>query len=114
MQRPIAKDGTNCPLYQKDVSEVCHKCEWFVQIKGQNPQTEEQIDRWGCTMSWLPMLLVNTAKEVHQGAAATESFRNDMVKVGQGLYAVQREALNRVSHTPQLPKNPNGHEWSQP
>lgn len=101
MQRPVATPGTNCPLYKKDVSKVCHKCEWFAQIKGKHPQTEEQLDTWGCAVTWLPLLLVNTAQEVRQGAAATESFRNDVVKVGQGLYAVQREALQqqRVTHT---------------
>lgn len=101
MQKPIAKEGSNCPLYRKDVSRVCHKCEWYVRVIGQHPQKDEMVDNWGCSLAWMPMLLINTAKEARQGAAATESFRNDMVKVGQGLYAVQREALNRVSHTDQ-------------
>lgn len=106
-QRPIAIAGTNCPLYQKDVSKVCHKCEWFVQIKGKHPQTEEQIDRWGCTMTWLPMLLVNTAQEVRQGAAATESFRNDMVTVGKAIYGVTREQLTKPQ-TPSVTHTTNG------
>lgn len=97
MQRPIAIEGTNCPLYKQDVSEVCHKCEWFQYIRGQHPQTNEEVDRWGCAMSWLPLLLVNNAREVKQSAAATESFRNDMVKVGQALVAQNKVA--RVSHT---------------
>lgn len=97
MQRPIATAGTNCPLYGQDVSEVCHKCEWFCRVKGQHPQLDEEIDRWGCAISWLPILLINTAKEVHQNAAATESFRNDMVTVGKAIVAQASEA--RVSHT---------------
>lgn len=91
-QRPIAFVGTICPIYNQDVSEVCHKCEWYTEIKGKHPQTEEQIDRWGCSITWLPMLLVNAAQEVRQGAAATESFRNDMVKVGKAI-------VSSVTHT---------------
>lgn len=97
-QRPIANAGTKCPLYKLDVSKVCHKCEWFTKIKGKHPQSEEIIDRWGCAMTWLPMLLVSTAQEVRQGAAATESFRNEMTKVGKGLYSA---ISARVTHTEQ-------------
>lgn len=101
MQRPIATAGTTCPLHKKDVSKVCHKCEWYTHVAGKHPQTEEMINRWGCTLTWLPMLLINTAQEVRQGAAATESFRNDVVKVGSALVA-QNAETRRVTHTEDL------------
>jgi hypothetical protein len=96
MQRPIAQTGTTCPLHKKDVSKVCHKCEWFIPVKGKHPQSEEIIDRWGCAMMWLPTLMINTAQEIRQGAVATESYRNEMVRVGRVLLE------SGVTHTARL------------
>ena len=36
-----------------------------------------------CAVTALPMLQIEVAKEVRQGAAATESFRNEVVGVAQ-------------------------------
>lgn len=81
IQRPIQIAGTMCPLWRKDVSKVCHTCEWYCLIKGKHPQTEEMIDQWGCSIRWMPMLQINTAQASHQGAKATESFRNEVVRM---------------------------------
>lgn len=110
MQRPIATPGTKCPLYRKDVSKVCHTCEWFVPIKGQHPQTNEHIDRWGCAMAWAPILAINVAKEVSGSKDATEAFRKEMVTVGKAIVAQAAHA--RVSHTTQNVL-PNGHQYSE-
>jgi len=97
MKIPHGDEGLICPLHQKDMSEVCHKCPWWTRIQGKNPQSEEMIDDWRCAVAMLPMLLVNTAQEVRQGAAAQESFRNEFVK---GVTkAVFTQIANRVSHT---------------
>lgn len=91
--KPQAPKGSYCPLWRKDISKVCHTCEWYTMVRGQHPQTEQIIDQYGCAMAWAPTLLVNAAKEARQGAAATESFRNTMVglaaaskreRIGQG------------------------------
>jgi len=70
--------GTLCPLIRKDC--VQFKCAWFVQLRGQNPNTGADIDEWMCSMQALPLLQIQTAKETRQGAAATESFRNEVVR----------------------------------
>ena len=69
----------NCPL---DKFKPCRQfdCGWFIQVRGTHPQTGEEEDMWSCAMSLLPLLLIENAKETRQGAAATESFRNEMVK----------------------------------
>jgi hypothetical protein len=36
-----------------------------------------------CAVTALPMLQIEVAKEVRQGAAATESFRNEVVGISQ-------------------------------
>lgn len=92
MQRPIAPKGDVCPLHRKDVSKVCHRCPWYTLVRGKHPQSEDTIDDWGCAIAWGPMLMINAAQQAHQGAAATESFRNEMIKradqsmmIGQSL-----------------------------
>jgi hypothetical protein len=84
MQRPRAEKGTTCPLHRKDVSKVCHECEWFVAVRGMHPQTGEEIDKWACAIAWGPQMLINVAREVRGGAAATESFRNEVVARSAG------------------------------
>ena len=78
-QVPMAEAGKICPLHKQDMSEVCHKCPWWTALRGSNPNTGEQIDEFGCSVTWLPVLLIENAKEVRQSAAATEDFRNQVM-----------------------------------
>jgi hypothetical protein len=50
-------------------------------------------------MAWLPVMLINSAREQHATAAAVESFRNEMVKANESaqqalLAAMQLSAKN--------------------
>lgn len=72
----------SCPLGHKceEAREgAVHRCAWFVKLRGQNPQTGEEIDEHGCAMTWLPVLLVENARVSRGTSAAVESFRNEMV-----------------------------------
>jgi len=77
------ENGKFCPLIKKDC--VGLQCSWMIQLRGSNPQTGEAVDEWDCSIKWLPMLLIENAKEVRQGAAATESFRNEMVRANDAM-----------------------------
>ncbi len=70
--------GTYCPLIKEDCIQF--KCRFWIQLRGTHPQTGEPVDEWDCAVAWLPILLVEGAKETRQGAAAIESFRNEMVR----------------------------------
>ncbi len=70
--------GTFCPLIKENCIQF--KCMFWTQLRGNNPQTGKEIDEWDCAVKWLPILLIENAKEVKQGAAAIESFRNEMVR----------------------------------
>lgn len=75
----------NCPL---DGFNPCRQleCAWFMKIAGTNPNTGKEIDEWGCSMAWLPVLMIENSQQQRQTGAAVESFRNEMVKnneVGQ-------------------------------
>jgi len=60
---------------------VEHKCQLWVQLMGNNPNTGEPINRWACADSWLPMLMIENSQQQRQTGAAVESFRNEMVRL---------------------------------
>jgi predicted glycosyltransferase len=69
----------NCPL---DGFNPCRKldCAWFIEIRGSNPNTGEEISDWGCAITWLPILTIENSQQQRSTGAAVESFRNEMVK----------------------------------
>jgi hypothetical protein len=72
----------NCPL---DGFNPCRQleCAWFMKIQGKNPQDGTDIDEWGCSMAWLPVLMIENSQQQRQTGAAVESFRNEMVKANE-------------------------------
>lgn len=70
-----------CPIMKGKC--IKYDCHWFIQLQGANPNTGQPVDEWGCAVAWLPILLIEGAKETRQGAAAIESFRNEMVKANE-------------------------------
>lgn len=68
----------NCPL---DGFKPCRQldCAWFMKVRGNNPNTGEEIDDYGCSMAWLPVLMIENSQQQRQTGAAVESFRNEMV-----------------------------------
>lgn len=75
------KPGTFCPLIQADCKGL--QCSWFTQVRGTNPNSGEEVDEWGCAITWLPMLMIENSGQQRQTGAAVESFRNEMVKAQQ-------------------------------
>lgn len=73
---------TNCPL---DSFNPCRKldCAWFIKIAGTNPNTGKEVEEWGCSMAWMPILMVENSQQQRQTGAAVESFRNEMVKANE-------------------------------
>ena len=70
--------GTYCPLIKKDCIQT--KCAWFTQVRGTHPQTGQEVDEWGCAISWMPVLLIENSQQQRHTGAAVESFRNEMVE----------------------------------
>lgn len=70
---------TNCPL---DEFKPCRKlgCAWFAKLVGLNPNTGQQVDEWGCAISWMPVLMIENSQKQRETGAAVESFRNEMVR----------------------------------
>ena len=89
--------GTYCPLIKDNCIQF--KCMFWTQLRGTNPQTGQEIDEWDCAVKWLPILLIENAKEVRQGAAATESFRNVMLELNKGVppEVIENKAMERIA-----------------
>lgn len=80
-QIPLGPAHLKCPFWQKKMSLVCQTCPHWTQVRGKNPNTGEDVDRWDCAIALLPMLLIENAQQARQGGAATESLRNELVSL---------------------------------
>ncbi len=72
---------TICPLLNKICKKVREKynCPGWTKVRGKDPQSEQEFDRWDCTIRWIPTLLLEVAQQSRQTGAAVESFRNSTV-----------------------------------
>ena len=88
-QIPRGPENLNCPLHKKPMEAVCHRCPWWTQLRGKHPQTGADLDEWNCAIALLPVLTIETAKQARSGAAATESFRNEIVRLSEAPRSAQ-------------------------
>lgn len=82
----------NCPLNK---FEPCKQldCAWFIQIRGHNPNTGAEVDDWGCSIAWMPILMIENSQQQRSTGAAVESFRNEMVKANSMLLESETKRL---------------------
>ena len=59
-----------------------------MKVVGKNPNTGQEVDEWGCAMSWLPILMIENSQQQRSTGAAVESFRNEMVKANDATTAM--------------------------
>lgn len=88
----------NCPL---DNFNPCRQldCAWFMKVRGANPNTGEEIDDYGCSIAWMPVLMIENSQQQRQTGAAVESFRNEMVKANDVSQQVLRATIQQVIPT---------------
>lgn len=101
VNKPPATAGEDCPLWRRDVSKVCHKCPWYVQVRGKDPQSEQEIDWFACAIGWMPTLLIDNTQQSRQSGAAIESFRNEIVKSQPLIAAGLAQVAKAISQNTQ-------------
>lgn len=77
-----------CPLgsiCEEISNNQMNRCRWHIALKGKDPQSEQYIDKWGCAMEWLPILLIENTQTNKGQTQALESFRNEVVN-GQNAF----------------------------
>ena len=98
------KDGEFCPLIKKKCCQ--HKCAWYTQVRGLNPQTGQEVDEWKCAVTWMPMMSVEIAQKTRGTTAAVESFRNETVAANERSNQLYTHALNQGLVQAQLTPHP--------
>lgn len=72
-----------CPLGSK-CEEVkdgkIMRCAWYTKVMGKDPQSDKDIENWGCAMSWMPILMIEMSQTNRGQTSALESFRNETVE----------------------------------
>lgn len=58
-------------------------CQLWMQVIGSDPQTGQEVNRYGCADSFMPLLMIENSQMQRQTGAAVESFRNEMIKLNQ-------------------------------
>lgn len=101
---PSKDIGCHRTGFQKTCFEcvTLHCCQLWQQIIGADPNTGEQINRWGCSDVFANMLRIENAKEIRQAAASIDRFNNDMA-IMNGVINVQNSILGGAL-APALPK----------
>lgn len=95
---PIFDPDGKCPLLNKKC--IKHQCIWYNMLQGKHPQSGQNVQEWGCSIAWIPLLLVeNTGKQV-QTNASVESFRNEMVKANMVTLALVNEQTKKQKEDP--------------
>ena len=94
---------SNCPLNGFQPCKLW-ECSWFIEIKGKHPQTGTDVNEWGCAVAWLPVMMIDSARQQHSTAAAVESFRNEMVKANEASNKILLETAKvaKVINEPRL------------
>lgn len=67
-----------CPL----IKDPCRQlgCNWFIKLRGLDPNTGEEIDDYRCTMAFLPLMMLETASQTRQVGASIDKLRSDVDK----------------------------------
>lgn len=100
MQIPDGPKDCVCPLHRKSMAKVCRTCPLWVRVTMQEPQNGEQVDRWDCSLAWLPSLLINLGKESAANVAATHKVRNVVASIM--VASMDRQQLEDHGTKPRL------------
>ena len=90
-----------CPLIGEECMKL--KCEWFTQIRGTNPQSGEEVDEWGCAVTWLPMLLIENSQQQRETSASIQSARNESVRDNEENRRLIKQVTTAILQSPIAP-----------
>ena len=90
-----------CPLIGEECMKL--KCEWFTQVRGKNPNTGEEVDEWGCAVTWLPMLLIENSQQQRETSASIQSARNESVRDNEENRRLIKQVTTAILQSPIAP-----------
>lgn len=81
-----------CPyrfgLPEKKQGCIQHDCEFFINLVGTHPQTGETQNEWGCSLRWLPILLVENASRTRQASASVDKVANEVRRQSETIFGL--------------------------
>jgi hypothetical protein len=84
-----------CPFIGKKCVES--KCQFWTHLFGKNPQSEGTLDKFGCAIEFLPILLVENAQMIRQTAASTDKVATQVQKSrAEFIGALSQDAQKRL------------------
>lgn len=81
------------------MSKVCHTCDWWRHIRGTDPNTGEALDEYRCSVSWLPMLMMELGRQQGLTASAVKTVANEVKKTDAESAASIGTLLTLVNRT---------------
>jgi hypothetical protein len=68
--------GSKCEEIKGD---TLFTCRWYTTLKGKDPQSDDIIDKQGCAMEWLPILLIENSANNILTAQAVYNLRDETI-----------------------------------
>jgi hypothetical protein len=99
-------DGSYCPRWRKKCSDVCHICEFWMELSVVNLVTHERDTIWNCATKWQAMLAVDIKQQTVAAGAETASLHKTIASRmddAQGARAARLSARPDAVLLPTLP-----------
>lgn len=94
---PQRDPGLTCPLWKRDVSKVCHKCDWYTLLIGHNPNDGTDVHEWGCAIFHMPLMLCEVSQKTNQAGASTDKVANEVAKLRSVVASDNQRLLSSMS-----------------
>ena len=86
MQVPRGSEELSCPFWQKPMSECCHKCPMWTQVRGKDPQTGQDLaDEWACAIALLPMLSIESSRTSLRVSASADKIATEVADLHESV-----------------------------
>jgi hypothetical protein len=89
----FGKDKADCPFWRGPCKE--HACRLYIQVMGTNPNTGEQINKFGCSFEFLPMLMIENSQQQRHTCASVDGLRNEVARSNE-VIPVQIAAMTSL------------------
>ena len=94
--KPHRQAGTVCPLWRKDVSKVCHTCEFYQPLPVRDNSSGRVFEQWRCYYVHAPFLLREIISEVNGLQGKQAEFNDRVYKETQENVQVLIPIMERI------------------
>jgi hypothetical protein len=80
-----------------------HGCQKWTQVLGKNPQSHEELNRYGCADSFLPLIMIENTQVLRMTTVEVNKLRNEVAGYPSTAASLQLPPAL-------LPRPGNGHD----